>query len=71
MIVPYSTQGVDSSTEIEALGSYAIFLLSAPGAAATAVGKTEVSLDLIRSGGRVELGFVGKTPEPERDLERP
>jgi len=67
LMVPYSTQGRDPSTEIEALGPYTIFVVSAPGAAATAAGKADVSLDLIRNGGIVELGPVWKASEIKRD----
>jgi dolichyl-diphosphooligosaccharide--protein glycosyltransferase len=65
LTVPYSTRGRDSSSVIEALGPYTIFVVSTAGAAATPAGEMDVSLDLIRSGGIVELGSVWKTPALE------
>jgi len=62
LIVPYATRGRDPSTEIEALGPYAILVVSAPGAVARSTRQVDVSLELIRSGGTVELGSIWKVP---------
>jgi asparagine N-glycosylation enzyme membrane subunit Stt3 len=62
LIVPYATQGLDPSTEIAALGPYAIRVVEAPGRAAAPAGQADVSLDRIRSGGIVELGWVRSLP---------
>jgi len=58
IIVPYATQGLDPSTEVEALGPYAILVIDAPGTAAVPAGRADVPLDRILSGGIVELGSV-------------
>jgi asparagine N-glycosylation enzyme membrane subunit Stt3 len=74
LIVPYPTQGDDSSTEVVALGPYTILVTDEPGATAVRAAQAVVSLDTVRGAGTVEVDFAGldleavTTALPSQDL---
>jgi len=58
LVVPYATEDGDPTTQIAALGPYAIHIVGAPGGVAMPARSADVTLDAIRSGARVELGSI-------------
>jgi len=58
LLLPYATEDQDPSTQIEALGPYAIRIVGAPGEGAMPARSADVTLDSVRSGAGVELGSI-------------